>query len=74
MGRQPWIVQNLLKTEGAHSPSVDSTSIWVSLSAFALLYIALGIVDFILMRRYARIDPPGPGGEAEQPGLPAPGY
>ena len=58
MGRQPWIVQGLLKTEGAHSPSVSSSTIVVSLSAFALLYIVLGIVDFVLMRRYARVDPP----------------
>ena len=74
MGRQPWIVQDLLKTDGAHSPSVDSASIWVSLSVFALLYVALGVVDFILMRRYARIDPPEPRAEGEEPGLPALGY
>jgi cytochrome d ubiquinol oxidase subunit I len=58
MGRQPWIVQDLLKTDGAHSPSVSSSTIVVSLSAFALLYIVLGVVDFVLMRRYARVDPP----------------
>jgi cytochrome bd ubiquinol oxidase subunit I len=58
MGRQPWIVQDLLKTDGAHSPSVSSSTIVVSLSAFALLYIVLGIVDFMLMRRYARVNPP----------------
>ena len=30
----------------------------------ALLYLVLGVVDFILMRRYARVDPPlaGDGG------------
>jgi cytochrome bd ubiquinol oxidase subunit I len=58
MGRQPWIVQGLLKTEGAHSPSVSSSTIAVSIGAFALLYIVLGVVDFVLMRRYARVDPP----------------
>ncbi len=58
MGRQPWIVQGLLKTAGANSPSVSSSTIWVSISVFALLYIVLGIVDFVLMRRYARVDPP----------------
>ena len=60
MGRQPWIVQGLLKTSDAHSPSVSATTIAVSLSVFALLYVVLGVVDFVLMRRYARIDPPGP--------------
>ena len=28
---------------------------------FGLLYITLGIVDFVLMRRYARVDPPQTG-------------
>ena len=32
----------------------------MSLGVFALLYAVLGVVDFVLMRRYARIDPPGP--------------
>ena len=40
---------------------------------FALLYIALGIVDFMLMRRYARVDPPEVG-EPEEPGVAAMGY
>jgi cytochrome d ubiquinol oxidase subunit I len=58
VGRQPWIVQGLLKTSGAHSPSVGSTTIAVSLGVFALLYIALGVADIVLMRRFARVDPP----------------
>jgi cytochrome bd ubiquinol oxidase subunit I len=58
MGRQPWIVQGLLKTSDAHSPSVSTTMIGVSLGVFGLLYIVLGVVDFVLMRRYARVDPP----------------
>jgi cytochrome bd ubiquinol oxidase subunit I len=66
MGRQPWIVQGLLKTSDAHSPSVSTTMIGVSLGVFALLYIVLGVVDFVLMRRYARVDPP----EAARPDTP----
>jgi cytochrome bd ubiquinol oxidase subunit I len=73
MGRQPWIVQDLLKTDGAHSPSVSSSTIAVSIGAFALLYIVLGIVDFVLMRRYARVDPPV-SDEESAPGVPAMGY
>jgi cytochrome bd ubiquinol oxidase subunit I len=73
MGRQPWIVQDLLRTEGAHSPSVDSATIATSIGVFGALYVALGILDFVLMRRYARVDPPEPGGAAER-GLPAVGY
>jgi cytochrome bd ubiquinol oxidase subunit I len=75
MGRQPWIVQGLLKTSGAHSPSVGSTSIWMSLSVFVVLYLFLGIVDFVLMRRYARLDPPEVGDESKGgSGLAAMGY
>ena len=61
MGRQPWIVQNLLKTADATSPNVTSADLAVSLSVFVVLYLTLGVVDFVLMRRYARLDPPEPG-------------
>ena len=73
MGRQPWIVQNLLKTSDANSPSVSTTTIGVSLGVFVLLYIVLGVVDFVLMRRYARLDPP-PLREEAGPAVPAPVY
>ena len=33
-GRQPWIVQGLLKTVNANSPAVTSTDIWISLIVF----------------------------------------
>jgi cytochrome d ubiquinol oxidase subunit I len=58
MGRQPWIVQGLLKTSQAHSPNVGTATVATSLGVFVLLYLVLGIVDFVLMRRYARLDPP----------------
>jgi cytochrome d ubiquinol oxidase subunit I len=53
-GRQPWIVQGLMKTLNASSPSVTSTDIWISLIVFVAIYIALGAADLILMLRYAR--------------------
>jgi cytochrome bd ubiquinol oxidase subunit I len=53
-GRQPWIVQGLMKTINANSPSVTSTDIWISLVAFVLIYIALGAADLLLMLRYSR--------------------
>jgi cytochrome d ubiquinol oxidase subunit I len=53
-GRQPWIVQGLMKTVNANSPSVTSTDIWISLIVFVLIYIALGAADVVLMLRYAR--------------------
>jgi cytochrome d ubiquinol oxidase subunit I len=58
MGRQPWIVQGLLKTAQAHSPGVGTTSVAVSLAVFGLLYAALAAADFVLLRRFARVEPP----------------
>ena len=53
-GRQPWIVQGLMKTATANSPSVTSTDIWISLIVFVLIYLALGAADLWLMLRYSR--------------------
>ncbi|MBV9364715.1 MAG: cytochrome ubiquinol oxidase subunit I, partial [Solirubrobacterales bacterium] len=76
MGRQPWIVQGLLKTSQAVSPNLGTATIAASLTVFVLLYVALGVVDFILMRRYARVDPPPAdvGGTAGAEPAPALGY
>ena len=57
LGRQPWIVQGLLETSKANSPNVSTTWLAISLSVFVALYLALLIVDFWLMRRYADVDP-----------------
>jgi cytochrome d ubiquinol oxidase subunit I len=67
MGRQPWIVQGLLLTSKANSPNVSTTWLGISLGVFIGLSLVLGIVDFVLMRRYARPDRPLPREE-----LPAP--
>jgi len=69
VGRQPWIVQGLLKTSQANSPSVSTTWLTISLAVFITLYVALFIVDFWLMRRYANTDPTG---APEAPGEVAP--
>ena len=58
VGRQPWIVQGLLRTADAESPTVSTAMIATSLGVFGLLYAALAVVDFVLMRRYATTDPP----------------
>jgi cytochrome d ubiquinol oxidase subunit I len=74
VGRQPWIVQGLLRTEDANSPSVGTWTIGTSLAVFAGLYGLLAVVDFILMRRYARLDPPDVGGEGDEFAVPAVSY
>src|SRR4051794_37324342 len=57
-GRQPWIVQGLMKTADGVSPSVSATEIWISIAVFALLYLALGVTDLVLMLRYGRRELP----------------
>jgi cytochrome d ubiquinol oxidase subunit I len=74
VGRQPWIVWGLLKTADANSPSVSTTTIAFSLGIFAALYGLLAVVDFVLMRRYARVDPPDIGGEGDEFAVPAVTY
>ena len=72
-GRQPWIVQGLMKTVNANSPSVSSTDIWISLIAFVLIYIALGAADLVLMLRYSRRDlDPDDGSDGSSPDAHAP--
>jgi cytochrome d ubiquinol oxidase subunit I len=53
-GRQPWIVQGLMKTADGVSPTVTSLEIWISLGVFVLIYIAMGIADTFLMIHYGR--------------------
>jgi cytochrome d ubiquinol oxidase subunit I len=74
VGRQPWIVWGLLRTADANSPSVSTATIGLSLGVFVVLYSVLGVVDFVLMRRYARLDPPELGGEGDEMALPAVSY
>ena len=74
IGRQPWIVWGLLKTDAANSPSVSTTTIATSLGVFVVLYAALLVVDVVLMRHYARLDPPELGGDDDEMPLPAATY
>jgi cytochrome d ubiquinol oxidase subunit I len=53
-GRQPWIVQGLMKTANGVSPSVSATDIWISIMVFLAVFIALGVADGWLMLRYGR--------------------
>jgi cytochrome d ubiquinol oxidase subunit I len=71
-GRQPWVVYGLLKTEDAVSSSVSTWTVGLSLTVFASLYAVLGLTDFVLMRRYARMDPPEPDGERSEEAAPQP--
>ncbi|NTU92039.1 MAG: cytochrome ubiquinol oxidase subunit I [Chlorobiaceae bacterium] len=55
MGRQPWIVFGLLKTEQAVTPSsvVNAGELLLSIAVFAVDYGALTLVDVFLLKKYA---------------------
>jgi cytochrome d ubiquinol oxidase subunit I len=57
MGRQPWIVQGLLKVEDAVSPNLTNVDLLISLIGFTLLYGSLAAADFYLMKKYAIAGP-----------------
>ena len=66
-GRQPWLVQGLMKTSAGVSPSVSTTEIVISLCVFLGLYLVLAAVNLYLMLRYARrdLEPDAPEEPAE---------
>jgi cytochrome bd ubiquinol oxidase subunit I len=75
IGRQPWVVQGLLLTKDAVSPSVGAWSVGLTLAGFTLLYGVLALVEAKLMIRAARTgpDPEGtfvPEGGTESDGGP----
>jgi len=61
VGRQPWIVQGLMRTSDATSP-VPGTSIAISLTAFVIIYIfVFGAGSYYILKLIGK----GPEGEPE---------
>jgi cytochrome d ubiquinol oxidase subunit I len=58
MGRQPWIVYGLMKTEAGVSPTLTVFQVATSLIVFKLLYGALAVVEVGLLARAVKIGPP----------------
>jgi cytochrome d ubiquinol oxidase subunit I len=57
MGRQPWIVFGLMKTEAGVSTSVPAGMVLASLLLFTLVYGVLMAADVYLLAKYAKADP-----------------
>jgi cytochrome d ubiquinol oxidase subunit I len=57
IGRQPWIVYNLLRTKDALSKSVDSSEVMFSLILFTLIYILLFILFIYLLDKKIKSGP-----------------
>jgi cytochrome d ubiquinol oxidase subunit I len=58
MGRQPWVVYGILRTEDAVSPTVGIALVLTTVVGFTVIYGFLSVVDVILLRRFSRADPP----------------
>lgn len=56
VGRQPWIVYNMMRTSDAVSP-VPVGSVATSVIAFIVVYSILGILDIYLLKKYAKKGP-----------------
>ncbi|MFM9413273.1 cytochrome ubiquinol oxidase subunit I [Peptococcus simiae] len=54
MGRQPWIVYGLQKTEDAVSTAMPASYVLITLIGFTLVYLVLAIIDVKLIVKYAR--------------------
>ena len=61
VGRQPWIVYGVMRTQDAVSP-IAVSQVAVSLAAFVVVYGILGVVNFLLLARLARRGPETTGG------------
>jgi len=57
MGRQPWIVQGLLKVQDAVSPNLTTVDLLISLIGYVAVYGALAGAMFHLMKKYAIAGP-----------------
>jgi len=57
VGRQPWIVWNVLRTADASSPTLSAPEVLSSLITFALLYLLLLALFLFLLDRMIRQGP-----------------
>jgi cytochrome d ubiquinol oxidase subunit I len=51
VGRQPWIVYNLMKVEDA---ATGNTGVWITFILVVLLYIGLGVTTVLILRNMSR--------------------
>jgi cytochrome d ubiquinol oxidase subunit I len=51
VGRQPWIVYNIMKVEDAVTAN---TGVWVSFGAVVVLYLAVGVTTILVLRAMSR--------------------
>jgi cytochrome d ubiquinol oxidase subunit I len=57
MGRQPWIVQGLLKVQDGVSPNLTNVDLLISLIGYTVVYGSLAVAMVKLMVKYAKAGP-----------------
>lgn len=57
MGRQPWLVFKLMKTADGVSPGITGLDVLISLITFTVIYGALAVVEFKLLKDAAQQGP-----------------
>lgn len=55
VGRQPWIIQGVMRTANAVTPV---PGLWISLLSYSTLYLILGVVVALLLASQFRASPP----------------
>jgi len=64
LGRQPWIVFGLMRTEQGVSTAVAGGAVLASLLLFVVIYGALMAADIYLLNKYAKAGPAAEGAAA----------
>lgn len=57
VGRQPWIVYEVLRTKDALSPNVQSSEVWFSLILFTLIYLFMLIMFIYILIKIIKKGP-----------------
>ncbi len=57
MGRQPWVVYGLMKTQDAFSPNLTPGMVLTSLIIFTIVYALLMVADIYLLVKYSKAGP-----------------
>ncbi len=62
VGRQPWIIYGLMRTEAGTSPQISSGNAWFTLMGFMGMYTVLSILFLFLVYRVVERGPEAPSG------------
>jgi cytochrome d ubiquinol oxidase subunit I len=68
VGRQPWIVHNLMRVSDAVNPAIDSAYIWIMFSALLVVYAVIAFFFITILLRLSagwRQEDSAPPGEEE---------